>query len=69
MFRGEEIFLAGAAAEGDDVRVFAEEENVVHGAGFTRGDEALLELERGIPGVDAKIADEKRRHALKKPNR
>jgi len=43
IFGSEKIFLAGAAAEGQNVGMFAEEDDVVDGAGFAGGDDALLE--------------------------
>jgi hypothetical protein len=42
VFGGEKIFPAGVAAEGEDVGVLAEEEDVVDDADFAGGDEALL---------------------------
>src|SRR5579883_1844779 len=54
----EKMFLVGAAAEGDDMRVFTEEENVVDEAGFAGGDEALLESVSGIPAGDSEVANE-----------
>src|SRR5882757_3714807 len=62
VFGGEKIFLAGIAAESEDVGMFAEEENVVDGAGFTGGDEALLEGVRPGPGEEAEVGDEEGRH-------
>jgi len=38
VFRGQEIFLAGVAAQGEDVRVLAKKENVIEGAGFAGSD-------------------------------
>lgn len=60
MFGGEEIFLAGVAAEGEDVRVLAEEKDVFNPSGFAGGDNALLEFVGCIPGADSEIADEER---------
>jgi hypothetical protein len=57
---GYKIFLAGVAAEGEDVRMFAEEEDVVDGAGFAGGDDAPLEGVGVGPGEEAEIGDEKR---------
>jgi hypothetical protein len=51
VFGGEEIGAAGIAAESDDVRMFAEEKDVVDGGGFAGGDEALLQ------GVGVGIGD------------
>jgi hypothetical protein len=62
IFGGEEIFLAGVAAEGEDVRMFAEEEDVVDGAGFAGGDDALLEGVGSGPGEESEVGDEERRH-------
>jgi hypothetical protein len=42
-FGSEKISLAGVAAERENVGMLADEENVVDGAGFARGDDALLE--------------------------
>ena len=55
VFGGEKIFLAGVAAKGKDVRVLAEEEDVVDGAGFTGGDEALLEVVSVGPREEAEV--------------
>jgi len=60
VFGSEEIFLAGVAAKGDDMRVLAEEKDVGDGSGFARGDKALLESERSIPAADSDVANEKR---------
>jgi hypothetical protein len=56
----EKILLAGVSAKSDHVGVFAEEKHVIDGAGFARGDEAFLQGESGVPGVNSKIANEKR---------
>jgi hypothetical protein len=67
VFGGEEIFLAGVAAEGEDVGMLAEEEDVVDGAGFARGDDALLEGVGIGPGEEAEVGDEEGIHfALQK---
>jgi len=60
IFGGEEIFLASVAAEGEDMWMLAEEENVVDGAGFAGGDDAPLEGVGVGPGEEAEIGDEKR---------
>jgi hypothetical protein len=60
IFGGEEIFLAGAAAECQDVGMLAKEEDVVDGPGFARGDEALLEGVCVGPGEETEVGDEER---------
>src|SRR5260221_9165330 len=62
IFGSEKIFLAGAAAEGQNVGMFAEEDDVVDGAGFAGGDDALLEGVGVGPGEEAEVGDEERRH-------
>ena len=59
---GEKILLAGVAAKGEDVRMFAEEEDVVDGTGFARGDNTLLKSVGIGPGEKAEVADEEGAH-------
>jgi hypothetical protein len=58
IFGGEKIFLAGVAAEGEDVGMLAEEEDVVDGAGFAGDGNALLEGVGVGPGEKAEVGDE-----------
>lgn len=66
MFGGEKIFLAGVAAERKDVGMLAEEQDVVDGAGFAGGDEALLKGVGVGPGEEAEIGDEKGWHVARR---
>jgi hypothetical protein len=66
VFGGEKIFLAGVAAEREDMRMLAEEEDVVDGARFTGGNDALLEGVGVGPGEEAEIGDEEGRHGTKR---
>jgi len=63
IFGGEEIFLVGVSAERQNVRVFAEEEDVVDDAGFSGGDKALQEGVGVGPGEEAEVGCEKGVHA------
>jgi hypothetical protein len=63
IFGSEKIFLAGVAAKREDVGMLAEEENVVDGAGFTRGDDSLLKGVGVGPGEEAEVGDEERVHS------
>ena len=62
---GYKIFLAGVAAEGEDMRMFAEEEDVVDGVGFAGNDNALLEGVGVGPGEEANVADDQGCHELR----
>lgn len=62
VFGGEKIFLAGVAAEGEDVRVLAEKKDVVDGASFTRSDQAFLEGVGVGPGEETEVDGEERWH-------
>jgi hypothetical protein len=64
IFGGEKILLAGVAAEGENVGMLAEEEDVVDGAGFAGGDHALLEGVGVGPGEEANVANEKGCHEI-----
>jgi hypothetical protein len=60
IFGGEKIFLAGVAAEREDMWMLAEEEDVVDGADLAGGDDALLEGVGVGPGEEAEVGDEER---------
>ncbi len=62
VFGREKIFLAGVAAEGNDVGMLAEEEYVVDGAGLARGDEAFLEGVGVGPREEAEVGGEEAVH-------
>src|SRR6516165_1808120 len=61
-FGGEQIRAIGIAAECDDVRMLAEQEDVVDGAGFASGNKTLLQGEGLAVGDEAQVGDEASRH-------
>src|SRR6266849_5869431 len=66
VFGSEKIFLAGVAAEGEDVGMFTEEEDVVDGAGLAGGDDTLLEGVGFGPGDEAEVGGEEGWHGRRK---
>ncbi len=62
MFRGEKIGTIAAAAEGDDVGMFTEEEHIIDSVGFSGRDEALLEGVGVGVAEQAKVGNQQVRH-------
>ncbi len=64
IFGGEKIFAFAVAAESDDVGMLAEEKNVIDGAGFASGDDALLQGVGVGEGDETEVDDEERIHSV-----
>jgi len=62
VFGGEKIRSVGIAAEGDDMGVFAEKENVMDGPGLASSDDPLLQGKSVGVGDEAEVGNEARGH-------
>jgi len=58
VFGGEQILLAGIAPERDDMRMLAEEKNIINGGSLLCGHEAFLQGVGVRPGDEAKVTCE-----------
>jgi hypothetical protein len=62
MFRDKQILPAGVAAQGEYMRMLAENEDIVDHTRFARNDETLLEGVGGVPREKSEVSDEQRSH-------